>query len=395
MSWKSENCVKSEIPWKLIPIQLPSKQPPQPYVSFENLEATALIPLNKVGFTYDPRLIPPEYRHASIPSPPEISIQRSPSPAPEAVVPTEQLPSLPDLSLIRIPRDPRRRKKLFSPRHFQEKTKPLSIEIPLNNLPLFPRLFSFEKDIKIKFPLLPGLLKVSNKEEDSPYTSPFSVGSLESGEIRDSLALSNEYQELFDVKTESPVCLDQLNETKTVRFNKDLSPPRADWTTDQAECESFEVPFNVQGSSVGKFDPPLAVFGRPLPRSRPDQLVSLSKKLDQPPSAGRKGSSLILSPVDPLAFPERDTRSASPPFKHKYSVHNQEYRYIKLCPEIDIPIPKRFKKSKVEIIPSKTCNWICKCQVQGLCNLCYSGAISFNLEILIKCGEGGLSVPAS
>ena len=164
MSWKSEIHVKSEIPWKLIPIQLPSKQPPQPYVSFENLEATALIPLNKVGFTYDPRLIPPEYRHASIPSPPEISIQRSPSPVPEAVVPTEQLPSLPDLSLIRIPRDPRRRKKLFSPRHFQEKTKPLSIEIPLNNLPLFPRLFSFEKDIEIKFPLLPGLLKAIAKQ---------------------------------------------------------------------------------------------------------------------------------------------------------------------------------------------------------------------------------------
>ena len=274
MSWKSKNCVKSEIPWKLIPTHLPPKQPPQPYVSFENLEATALIPLNKVGFTYDPRLIPPEYRHASIPSPPEISIQRSPSPAPEAVVPTEQLPSLPDLSLIRIPRDPRRRKKLFSPRHFQEKTKPLSIEIPLNNLPLFPRLFSFEKDIEIKFPLLPGLLKVSNKEEDSPYTSPSSVGSLESGEIRDSPAISNEYQELFDVKTESPVCLDQLNETKTVRFNKDLSPPRADWTTDQAECESFEIPFNVQESIVGKTDPPLAVFGQPLPRSRPEQSVS-------------------------------------------------------------------------------------------------------------------------
>ena len=143
MSWKSKNCIKSEIPWKLIPIQLPLKQPPQPYVSFENLEATALIPLNKVGFTYDPRLIPPEYRHASIPSPPEISIQSSPSPVPEPVVPTEQLPPLPDLSLIKIPRDPRRRKKLFSPRHFSEITKPLSIEIPLNNLPLFPSLFSF------------------------------------------------------------------------------------------------------------------------------------------------------------------------------------------------------------------------------------------------------------
>ena len=97
MSWKSKDCIKSEIPWKLVEIELPLKQPPQPYVSFENLETTALIPLNKVGFTYDPRLIPPEYRHASIPSPPEISIQRSPSPVAEPVVPTEQFPPLPDL----------------------------------------------------------------------------------------------------------------------------------------------------------------------------------------------------------------------------------------------------------------------------------------------------------
>ena len=120
----------------------------------------------------------------------------------------------------------------------------MSIEIPLNNLPLFPRLFSFEEDIEIQFTLLPGLLKVSNKEEESPYTSPSAVGSLESGEIRDSPVLesgkisdssviSEEYQELFDVKNESPLCSNQLNETKIVRFNKDLSPPKADWTTDQ------------------------------------------------------------------------------------------------------------------------------------------------------------------
>ena len=127
-----------------------------------------------------------------------------------------------------------------------------------------------------------------------------------------------------------------------MRFNKDLSPPKTGWAIDQAECESFEIPFNVQGSSVGKSDPPLAVFGRPLPRTRPDQFVSLSKKLDQPFSAGRKGGSLILSPVDSLKFPERNTRSASPPFKHKYSVQNPEYRYIKVSPEIEIPIPKRF-----------------------------------------------------
>ena len=297
-------------------------------------------------------------------------------------------------------------KKLFLPRHFSELKKPLSIEIPLNNLPLFPSLFSYEEDLEIKFPLLPRLLQVSNKEENSPYTSPSAVGSLESGEIRDSPVLesrrisdssviSEEYQELFDVKNESPLCSNQLSETKIVRFNKDLSPPKADWTTDQVECESFEIPFNVQGSSVGKTDPPLAVFGRPLPRARPEQSVTLSKKLEQPFSAGRKGSSLILSPVDPLALPERDTRSTTPPFKHKYSVQNQEFRYIKVTPEIDVPIPKRFKSSKIEIVPSKICNWICKCKVQGLCSLCYSGVISLNLEVLIKVGEGELPLGTS
>ena len=179
MSWMSDIHVKPEIPWKLIPIELSPKQPPQSYVSFENLETTVVIPLNKVGFTYDPRLIPPEFLHVSIPSPPKITIPRSPSP--EVVVPTEQPPSLPDFSLISTPRDPRRRKKLFSPRHFKETIKPLSIEIPINNFPLLPRLFSFEEDIEIKFPLFPGLLKVSNKEEESPYTSPLGVGSLEIG----------------------------------------------------------------------------------------------------------------------------------------------------------------------------------------------------------------------
>ena len=79
MAWKSDIHVKPEIPWKLIPIELPSKQPPQPYVSFQNLETTAVIPLSKVGFTFDPRLIPPELLHVSIPSPPEITISRSPS----------------------------------------------------------------------------------------------------------------------------------------------------------------------------------------------------------------------------------------------------------------------------------------------------------------------------
>ena len=145
-------------------------------------------------------------------------------------------------------------------------------------------------------------MKISRKEEESPYTSPSGVDSLEDGEIRESPDLSSEYQESFDIKTESSVCFDELQETKTVRFRKDLSPPKTDWAIDQAESELFEIPFNEQGSSVGKSDPPLAVFGRPLPRTRPDQFVSISKKLNQPLSAGKKGSSLILSPVDSLYF---------------------------------------------------------------------------------------------
>ena len=390
MSWKFKDSIKSEIPWKLIEIELPLKQPPQPYVSFENIDTTAEIPLNKTGFTYDPRLIPPEFRNAAIPPPPDISIQRSPPAA-------EQPSPLPDLSLIKIPRDPRRRKKLFSPRHYSDLTKPLSIEIPLRNLPLFPSLFSFQEDLEIKFPLLPGLLReASNKDEDSTYTSPSSLeSSLEDGEIRDNPPVehrgisdaSDISEEYFEIKSESPIHCEQLSETKTVRFNRDLSPPRTNCFNDQVACESFEIPFAIQGSSVSKTDPPLAVFGKPLPTTRPEQSVALSRKLEQPPSTGRKGSSLTLSPTDPLTLPERETRSTTPPFRHKYSVQNQEFRYIRIAPEIDVPIPKRFKSSKIEIIPSKICNWICKCKIDGLCSLCYSGAISLNLEVLIKVGE--------
>ena len=390
MSWKFKDSIKSEIPWKLIEIELPLKQPPQPYVSFENIDTTTEIPLIKTGFTYDPRLIPPEFRNAAIPPPPEISIQRSPPAA-------EQPSPLPGLSLVKIPRDPRRRKKLFSPRHYSDLTKPLSIEIPLRNLPLFPSLFSFQEDLEIKFPLLPGLLReASNKDEDSTYTSPSSFeSSLEEGEIRDNTPIENRgisdasdiSEEYFEIKSESPLHSEQLSETKTVRFNRNLSPPRTNCFKDQVACESFEIPFAIQGSSVGKTDPPLAVFGKPLPTTRPEQSVALSRKLEQPFSTGRKGSSLTLSPVDPLALPERETRSTTPPFRHKYSVQNQEFRYIRIAPEIDVPIPKRFKSSKIEIVPSKICNWICKCKIDGLCSLCYSGAISLNLEVLIKVGE--------
>ena len=325
MSWKFKDSIKSEIPWKLIEIELPLKQPPQPYVSFENLDTTTPIPLNKTGFTYDPRLIPPEFRNAAIPPPPEISIQRSP---PSAAA--EQPSPLPDLSLVKIPRDPRRRKKLFSPRHYSELTKPLSIEIPLNNLPLFPSLFSFQEDLEIKFPLLPGLLReASNKDEDSTYTSPSSLeSSLEDGEIRDNPPIENRgisdasdiSEEYFEIKSESPIHCEQLSETKTVRFNRDLSPPRTNCFKDQVACESFEIPFAIQGSSVSKTDPPLAVFGKPLPTTRPEQSVALSRKLEQPPSTGRKGSSLTLSPTGPLTLPERETRSTTPPFRHNGAI---------------------------------------------------------------------------
>ena len=387
MTCKSKIFVKNEIPWKLTPVELPSRHPPKPYVSFQNLETTVLIPLEKVGFTFDPRLIPPELLHITIPAPPEITIPRSPE------ILTDQPPVLPDFSLIKIPRDPRRRKKLFSPRHFQEIGRPLSIEIPDNTLPLFPRLFSFHEEIKVELPLLPGLLKISRKEQESPYSSPSPI--LEEGEIRDAPDWLGEYEEFLDIKSETPVCFNQLKETKVVRFNEDLSPPTDNWGTNQSDCETIEVPFNQQGTSVGRSDPPFAVFGRPLPRSRSGQFVSISKKLDQPFSTQRKGSSLTLSPVDPLTFPVRDTRSASPPFKHKYSVQNPEFRHIKVSPELEIPIPKRFKKTQIEIIPSPSYSWMCKCKTQGLCNLCYSGVISLSLEILIKCGEGGLTFPAS
>ena len=418
MAWKFNTHVKTEIPWSLIPIELPVKQAPRNYVSFQNLEITAEIPLEKVGFTFDPRLIPPDSPPISVPPAPEISIPREPSPqnsiprvlSPEISIPTDPLPVLPDFSSIRLPRDPRRRKKLFSPRLFKEIVKPLSVDIPIDNLPpvspfnsqqepyfpLLPNLFSFQEKLEINFPLFPGLLKISTKEEESPspYTSPSGVDSLEDGEIRESPVAFGEYLENFDDIIDFPASSDQLLETKTVRFRKDLSPPSVEWAVNQAESEVFEIHFNEQGSCTGKSDPPLAVFGRPLPRTNPDQFVFTSKKLSQP-SSGKRGRSLILSPVGPLTFPERNTRSTSPPYKHKYTVQSPESRYIKLTPEIEIPIPKRFKQSTVEIVPSKFYDWNCSCQVKGLCNLCYSGCISFSLQILIKCGEGDFTVPAS
>ena len=418
MAWKFNAHVKSEIPWSLIPIELPVKKAPRSYVSFQNLEITAEIPLEKVGFTFDPRLIPLHSPEILIPPAPEISISRDLFPQdsitrvlpPEISVSTDPLPVLPDFSLIRTPRDPRRRRRLFSPRLFKEIVKPISVEIPANNLPpvssfnfqqeplfpLLPNLFSFQEKFEINFPLLPRLLKICTKdgESPSPYSSPSAVNSLEDGEIRESPVAFGEYLENFNGIIDSPACPDQLLETKTVRFRKDLSPPSVNWAVNQAESEVFEIHFKEQGSCVGKSDPPLAVFGRALPRTRPDQFVFTSKKLDQPLS-GRKGQSLTESPVDPLTFPERNTRSASPPYKHKYTVQSPECRYIKLTPEIEIPIPKRFKKSKVEIIPSKFFDWNCSCQVQGICQLCYSSSISFNLQILIKCGGGDLTLPVS
>ena len=233
MAWKFNTHVKAEIPWRLIPIELPIKQPPRQYVSFQNLEITAVIPLDRVGFTFDPRLVPPD-PEILIPPPPEISIPRDPSPqnsisrslSPEISVSSEPLPVLPDFSSIKVPRDPRRRKKLFSPRLF----KPLTIEIPTDILPpvshinsqqeplfpLLPNLFSFQEELEIKFPLFPGLLKISTKEGDipSPYTSPSGVGSLEDGEIRENPSTSGKYWESFDDITEFPACSDQLKETK-------------------------------------------------------------------------------------------------------------------------------------------------------------------------------------
>ena len=100
MTCKSKIFVKNEIPWKLTPVELPSRHSPKPYVSFQNLETTAVIPLEKVGFTFDPRLIPPELLHISIPPPPEITIPGSPE------ILTEQPSVLPDFSLIKTPRDP-------------------------------------------------------------------------------------------------------------------------------------------------------------------------------------------------------------------------------------------------------------------------------------------------
>ena len=141
---------------------------------------------------------------------------------------------------------------------------------------------------------LEELLKISTKEGDipSPYTSPSGVGSLEDGEIRENPSTSGEYWESFDDITEFPACSDQLKETKTVRFRKSLSPPSLDWVVDQAESEAFQIHFNKQGACGGKSksDPPLAVFGRPLPRTREDQFVFTSRKLSQPLPGKRKVS---------------------------------------------------------------------------------------------------------
>ena len=105
--------VKTETAWRLIPIDLPIRQPPRRSLGFQNLGACQVnIPLTKIDFVIDPRLIPRDLLHLSIPKPPEITIPFSPEP----------LPVVPNYLSGKVPRDPRLRKK--------EVTEPLCVQIP-------------------------------------------------------------------------------------------------------------------------------------------------------------------------------------------------------------------------------------------------------------------------
>ena len=140
--------VKSEKPWRLIPVDLPVRQPPRRSPGLQNLGGCQVdIPLIKSELVIDPRI--KNLLHLSISKPPEISIPLF-SPGWE-----EPPPVVPNLE--KVPRDPRLRKK--------EVTGSLSVQIPTQNptFPLLPNLSSSQDDLPItsshKSPLFPGLLK--------------------------------------------------------------------------------------------------------------------------------------------------------------------------------------------------------------------------------------------
>lgn len=164
--------VKTETAWRLIPIDLPIRQPPRQSLGLQNLGSCQVnIPLTKIDFVIDPRIIPRDLFHLSIPKPPEITFPFSPKPI--HVVPSYS---------GKVPRNPRFRRK--------EVTEPLSVQIPTQepSFPLLPNLSSSQDDLPIlsshNFPLFPGLLK--SKEEQ--LSSPESTNSLEEGEIRDTVS---------------------------------------------------------------------------------------------------------------------------------------------------------------------------------------------------------------
>ena len=180
--------IRSEILWKLIPLDLPARKLPCRSPGLQKFGACPVdIPMIENKILVDPRINSP--LHIRIPKAPEISIPLF-SPGWE-----ELLPEVP-----KVPRDPRKRKK---------ETRSLSLQTTTQNptFPLLPDLSSSYEDLPTtsshKPPLFPGLLKPIEQLLADPESN-----NLEEGEIPDTVSpvYSGEYWEPdLEIDLGSPV----------------------------------------------------------------------------------------------------------------------------------------------------------------------------------------------
>ena len=193
--------IGSEIFWKLIPIDLPSRVLPYQSTSWQKFGTCIDIPVIENKFLVDPRVNSP--LHIRIPKAPEISIPLF-TPGWEEIEP----------EVPKIPRDPRKRKK---------EIKNLSLQTTTQNStpPPPPDLLSYEdlpSTSSHKSSLFPGLLKPIEQLLANPENNNLEGGeinpennNLEEGEIPISPVYSNEYWEPhLEIDLNSPVKLETL-----------------------------------------------------------------------------------------------------------------------------------------------------------------------------------------
>ena len=148
--------IGSEIFWKLIPIDLPSRVLPYQSTSWQKFGTCIDIPVIENKFLVDPRVNSP--LHIRIPKAPEISIPLF-TPGWEEIEP----------EVSKIPRDPRKRKK------------EIKATTQTSTLPPPPDLLSYEdlpSTSSHKSSLFPGLLKPIEQLLANPENN-----NLEGGEI--------------------------------------------------------------------------------------------------------------------------------------------------------------------------------------------------------------------